>query len=219
MPEWVDCSQPFEVGMPKLGFVPEPEFEVLRELDGAGPKISRLHICTHLGTHVDAPSHFIAGGKDIGDFPASRFIGEAVVWPVEVQAQGAITVPHLEAAPVAPGDSLLLSTGWGRLVQDPKYHDHPHVDREAAAWIVERGVSMLGIDFLTPDMPPPLRPPGFDFPAHRTLLGRDVLIIENLAALDGLAGQRVELMAAPIHVRGGVEAAPVRVLARPVRAA
>lgn len=219
MPEWVDCSQPFEVGMPKLSFVPEPEFEVLRELDGAGPKISRLHICTHLGTHVDAPSHFIAGGKDIGDFPASRFVGEAVVWPVEVQPQEAITVAHLEAAPLQRGDALLLSTGWGRLAQDPGYHDHPHVDREAAAWIVERGASMLGIDFLTPDMPPPLRPPGFDFPAHRTLLGSDVLIIENLADLAGLARRRVELIAPPIHVRAGVEAAPARVLARPVGSA
>jgi arylformamidase len=216
MPEWVDCTQPFRAGMPKLAFLPEPEFEVLRELDGDGPRISRLHVCTHLGTHVDAPSHFIAGGRDIGDFPASRFTGEAVVWPVQVPPEGAITVAHLEGAPLTPGDSLLLSTGWGGLAGDPRYQEHPHVEREAAAWIVERGVSVVGLDFLTPDMPPRLRPPGFDYPAHRTLLGGDVLIIENLASLEALVGRRVELVAAPIFVQGDVEAAPARVLARPV---
>jgi arylformamidase len=200
--------------MPRLGFLPEPGFERLRELDERGPRISRLHVCTHLGTHVDAPSHFIAGGKDIGDFPAEFFLREGIVWPVAARDLQPIGLEDVRGLSVRRGDAVLLSTGWGEVCDQPRYYEHPYLDEELALWLVEQGAAFVGVDFLTPDKPPQLREEGFSSPIHRILLGNEVLIIENLTNLAPLAGRRVEVVAPPIHVRGEVEAAPARVLAR-----
>jgi kynurenine formamidase len=211
---WSDLSQPVEPGMPKLSFLPEPQFTAISELSDTRPKVSAVDVCMHLGTHVDAPSHFIRGGKNIEDFPLERFLVQAVVWPVSVDPLAAITPAQLEGLSLQPGDAVLLSTGWGEIYKDPQYHDHPYLADEAAAWFVEQGASMVGVDFFTPDKPPRLRDETFSYPVHKTLLGNEVLIIENLTGLAALAGRRVELYAAPLSTRAELEAAPARVFAR-----
>lgn len=216
---WVDCTQPFRKGMPKMSFLPEPKFEELIALGEYSPKVSMLQVCTHLGTHIDAPSHFIAGGKNIGDFPAQHFIREGVVWKVEAQPCSPIRLedlPQVDIQDVQRGDAVFLYTGWGEKTQQPEYYDHPFLDEEVAHWLVDKGVSIVGIDFLTPDKPPQLREKGFRSPIHRILLGSEVLIIENLTALSSLAGRRVEIFAPPLYVQEQVEAAPARVLVRPL---
>lgn len=216
MANWVDCTQPISPGMPKMGFLPEPGFETLRSLDQHGVQVSQLHICTHLGTHVDAPAHFIRGGKHIHEFPATRFITEGVVWRVRARPMAPITAEDFKGLEVRPGDALFLATGWGERSHEPIYNEHPYLDEVACRWLVEREVSIVGLDFLTPDMAPSLRPPDFQYPAHRTLLGNDVLIIENLTNLAQVGNRRVEVFAPPLYVRANVEAAPARVLIRPL---
>ena len=58
----------------------------------------------------------------------------------------------------------------------------------AAEWMVQKGIKLFGIDCITVDLPTPLRPKGFDFPVHRTLLGNDVLIAENVTNLRSILG-------------------------------
>lgn len=211
---WFDLTQGLEPGMPKMPFIPEPRFEVLSELKDGKPKLSRLHVCTHLGTHVDAPSHFVADGKNIDQFPLEHFLVEGVVWRVETGPLEAVTLEALQGAPVRPGDALLLSTGWGEIYREPRYFQHPYLADEVARWAVEQGLRFVGVDFLTPDRPPALRGPSFHYPIHNTLLGHEVLIIENLTGLRPLEGKRVELFAAPLLVKAAAEAAPARVFAR-----
>jgi len=208
-----DLTQPFAPGMPKLPFMPAPRFEVLMELQGYKPKISQLHICTHLGTHVDAPCHYIQGGKAIGEYPVERFLLPAVVWSVSVGPMQAITLEHLRGLQLQRGDALLLATGWGERSREPRYLEHPFVDEAVAEWLVAAGASLLGVDFLTPEKPPQLRDESFTAPIHHTLLANEVLIIENLTGLMALAGKRVQLFAPPILVHAAVEAAPARVFA------
>ena len=82
-------------------------------------------------------------------------------------------------------------------------------------WVVDRGVSWLGVDSLSPELPPQERPDGdFDYPVHTTLLESDVLIAENLTNLGAVAGERVEVNAVPLRLVGS-DGSPVRVLARP----
>jgi kynurenine formamidase len=214
MARWVDLTQPLAPGMPKMSFMPDPQFEVLLDPGDRRPRVSRLSVCTHLGTHVDAPSHFVRDGKTIDQFPLERFLAPGVVWPVRVEPLQPITREHLRGLEVRRGDVVVFSTGWGDLFRDPRYYQHPYLDDEVARWLVEQGVAMVGVDFLTPDKPPALRDAAFDYPVHNTLLGNEVLIIENLTGLRPLEGRRIELFAAPILVQAGVEAAPARVFAR-----
>jgi kynurenine formamidase len=86
------------------------------------------------------------------------------------------------------------------------------VSEDAARWLVARGVKMLGLDTLTPDLPTSMRPANFTFPIHHILLENNVLIIENLAHLEQLAGRRVKVYAFPLAIRGS-DAGHARVVA------
>ncbi|MGZ9257846.1 MAG: cyclase family protein, partial [Candidatus Binatia bacterium] len=74
------------------------------------------------------------------------------------------------------------------------------------------GIKMFGIDCITVDLPTPLRPKGFDFPVHRTLLGNDVLIAENVTNLGAVLGKRTRIMALPLRVKGS-DAGHARIVA------
>lgn len=124
----------------------------------------------------------------------------------------------LEAAGagVREGDIVLLHFGYGERFGSPKYYDHPYLSDDAAAWLVERRVRMVGVDTVTPDMPGAHRPKDYHFPVHMRLLGRDVLIMENVGpGLAELVGKRIELVAVPLAIRGA-DGSPVMAMAREV---
>lgn len=213
---WRDLSTLMHAGMPYPSYFPAPEFTVVSRADGgATPQVTQFSVCTHMGTHVDSPAHFLPGGKTLHDFPLERFMTSAVVWPVDRGAGEAIPASDLVAArpAVAPGEAVLLCTGWGAKWGTPEYGDHPHLSEAAARWLVDQGIGLLGMDVMTPDCPVAARPAGYAHPIHHLLLGADVLIVENMVGLEPLAGRRVELHALPIRLDAD-DGAPVRAVAR-----
>ncbi|KTG07740.1 hypothetical protein AUR64_02550 [Haloprofundus marisrubri] len=213
---WVDLSQPFSEEMPHPPAVPAPTFETIRDVAEDRINVQRYTAATHLGTHVDAPRHFVEGGATIDELSLDRFAGEGVVLDVSVDDAREITVNDVEAADgdVREGDIVVLYTGWQEKFGTPTYVSHPWLSVDLAEWLVERGVKMIAMDTLTPDIPPPERPEGWmEFPVHRTLLGEGVLVAENLTNLDVLVGKRLELQGFPVKIRDG-DGAPVRFVAR-----
>lgn len=211
----VDLSHPIWPGMPKIAILPEVERHQITSIaSGAPMDISAITLALHVGTHVDAPSHVVEGGASIDQLPIERFGGRAVVVSVDRKPGEEITVEDVLAGGPAPerGDFLLLATGWAAKFTSPDYADHPSLSPELARWLVDTGVPFVGVDMITPDLPVHRRPAGFAFPVHRTLLGADVLIAENLTNLDALAGRRVALRAFPLAVQGG-DAGPARIVA------
>lgn len=215
----VDLTHPLWAGMPKIPILPEVERHQITSIaEGAPMDISSITLALHVGTHVDAPSHVVPGGAAIDEIPVERFSGGAVVSRVDRRPGEEITVDDVLAGgpEPGPGDFLLVATGWDAWFTSAAYGDHPSLAPELADWVVERGIPFVGVDLITPDLPVTRRGTGFDFPVHRTLLGNDVLIAENLTGLAGLAalgGARVHLLAFPLAVRGG-DAGPARILAR-----
>src|SRR5262249_55047558 len=80
---------------------------------------------------------------------------------------------------------------------------------------VERSAKLVGVDFATPDLAVPRRPPGFDWPVHHVLLGHGVLIAEHLRNLRPLTGHRIEAMFLALAIEGS-DGSPARVIARRV---
>lgn len=202
----IDVTQPMFTGMPRVGHLPEPVISSLGRIEDGHPlATSLLSVASHVGTHIDAPSHAFVGAKSIDQIPLDRFTGPAVVATARRGSGELITVADIESGgpPLRPGDMLLLDTGWADHFGSDRYYDHPSLDPEAATWLLEQGVTLLGVDHLTPDLPYDSRPDGFDFPVHRTLLGAEVLIAENLASLSEVGGKRVNVYAFPTLVRDG----------------
>ena len=211
----IDLSQQIWPGMPRIQVLPQVDVQPVRRIAQGHPlNISEVRLATHAGTHVDAPWHFVENGRTIDQVPLEDLRGSAVVVPVDRGAREPIPAADLENSPepIRARDIVLLATGWGAKFESPEYEEHPYVSEEAAQWLVDHRVKMLGLDLITVDLPQVMRPTPFGYPVHHLLLGNDVLIIENLTNLDALRGRRVTLYAFPLAVRGA-DGAQARVVA------
>ena len=177
-------------------------------------RVQKINMLAQMGTHMDAPLHVIPGGTSIDHIPVDQVAGEGVILDVHKAGPEPITARDLEKGNlrVQEGDLVFLWTGWGDKFSTPEYDPHPYLSEEAAGYLVEKKVKVVGLDVLTPDLPAPFRKEDYRGVVHETLLGNGVLIIENLGHLDEVAGKRLWICAAPMKVRDG-DAGFVRVLA------
>ncbi|HWO40725.1 MAG TPA: cyclase family protein [Candidatus Eisenbacteria bacterium] len=213
--ELVDLSRLIYDGMPKIPVLPDVHVRRFFSLDKGHPlNVTELSLPCHAGTHVDAPIHIVPDGKSIEQLPLDAFVGFGAVISVDKNGGEEVTAQDLERSGVAVnrGDILMLHTGWDAKFDSPEYNLHPYLSVDAAEWIVAKGVKLLGIDCITVDLPTPLRPKGFDFPVHRTLLGNNVLIAENVANLRSIVGKKTRIMALPLRVAGS-DAGHARIVA------
>ena len=211
----LDLSHSLATGMTQVANVPPVDVcRILSIDDGAWANAQSLHITGHSGTHVDAPLHVLAGTASIEELPLERFIGPGVALSLLKEPGTTIVAADLEAANggrVRRGDIVLLHTGWDRYWGTPTYFDFPALALDAADWLLEHGVRLVGMDMLSPDLPAQRRTE-HGLPIHKRLLGNDVLIAENLTRLAPLAEHRLQVYAVPIKVAEG-DGAPARVMA------
>jgi kynurenine formamidase len=181
----IDLSHAVRTDMPV--FPGDPAVS-LRPADALAPwRVTELTLGTHSGTHIDAAAHYVPGGTSIDLYPLERFVLPAYVVRVDAGGGSAIEWPSL--AGLLPddltGSAVLLHTGWDRHWGDARAVYHPFLGEAAAAGLVERGVGLVGTDALNIDATEPATTH-----AHATLLGADVLVVENLTGLAALAPGR-----------------------------
>ena len=139
--------------------------------------VSRWELSAHTGTHADARMHFIPGGWTIEALDLSRCVGPCRVVDLS-HLEGDIGRVDLEAAEVAGTSRLLLKTRnseQGLLDREGFVEDYAAISLEAAEYLVEIGVEMVGVDYLSVE---PFEDKEFN--THHTLLGADVVIFEGL---------------------------------------
>ncbi|MCS6830136.1 MAG: cyclase family protein [Armatimonadota bacterium] len=207
--EWIDLSVPLKTGMHTYpGDIPFEMKPLLRIAHGKVCNLSALQLGTHAGTHVDPPWHFVEDGIRVDELPLDLLIGKAYV--VSVRSAPAVTADSLAAADVPEGtERLLIQTDnsfgvWDKTGFQP---DFVYLAPEAAEWIVQKGIRLVGIDYLSIEQfraPQPL--------AHRTLLGAGVIVVEGLN-LRALEPGWVRFICLPLRIEGG-DGAPARAVAR-----
>lgn len=214
---WIDLSQTVFDGMPRFASFGAPRVEQIKKIPQDPLNVTEIQIICHVGTHVDAPRHFVPDGPAMEEVPLDRFFGPGVVWKLDVEPFGIVSVEDLENATpeLQWGDIVLLDCGWGTLFGTETYDENYSLSPEAASWLVDRGVKLIGVDCGTVDLAHAQRKPGFDWPVHRILLSHGVLVSEHLTNLPSLAGKRIEAMFLPLKIRGA-DGAPARVIAREV---
>ena len=170
-------------------------------LEASGYQDHYVCIGTHVGTHMDAPSHMIAGGKNLNAFPVEAFSGRGVY----VRVNREFSLEEVEKADIQEGDIVLFHTGMSDQYYEPVYfQNYPAMSEEIARRLVEKKVKMIGVDICSVDTLE-------QFPIHKILLGSEVLIIENLTNLAALAEKSFKVYAFPIKLH--LDGAPVRVVA------
>lgn len=181
-----------------------PEYEIYQTCTCRVTKLENW--TTHFLTHIDAPCHFDENGATLDDIPLKRFIGKTLIVDVNVDAINADIIDQLE---FSIGLNVLFKTRHSIPQQGQTFDkNHVFITSCGAEALVERGVNLVGIDYLSVDAY------GDEtYPAHRTLLGNNVLILENInlfAVQPGL----YDLMALPLKIKGG-DGSPVRAVLMP----
>ncbi|MEO1439445.1 MAG: cyclase family protein [Chloroflexota bacterium] len=205
----VDLTLPFADG--RQGVAYQPELSLPQD----GFNTTTLHIYSHALTHMDARKHFIEGGEGIEAISLERCMGPAhVIDLTHKHTNSLITVADFEAHAdtVTSGVRLLLHTDWSTHADADDYRTQfPRISARLAAWFVERGVWLVGVE--TPSvasLAPENRAELTE--VHQTLLGANVIIVEGLCNLN-LLPPEVEFIALPLHLPG-CDGSPVRAVAR-----
>jgi kynurenine formamidase len=205
----VDLSHYYEDGMPLFPGLPDPSFKPIAKVDEDGYAMSEYHLLNHIGTHVDAPAHQIAGGHTLDEIGLERLVTDAVTIDVSKREPGPITKDELEPqlAKVREGDIVFLFSDNGRnWGTDAYWTGWSYPDADAARALIEKGISAIGFDGPSAD---PVDSTTFDL--HRVWLGAGRMIIENATNLEQLP-ERAQVVVAPMKVRDA-NGAPARIFA------
>jgi len=173
--------------------------------DGEHNNVSQMASSVHIGTHVDAPYHFIADGKTIETLPLDVLIGPAQV--VEIpESCDLITAEELKMAGIEAGmERVLLKTRNNAYWTQPGLpfqRDFVAISPDGAQYLVARGVRLVGIDYFS------IAPFGDSVPTHRILLGASVIALEGVNLSEVPAG-KYTLYCLPLKL-GGSDGAPAR---------
>src|SRR5699024_5006979 len=149
MTKWIDITQPLKSD---IAHWPEDqpfqyETTVTKE-DSGSVNIGQITTSTHIGTHVDAPFHFLNDGKRILDMDIERYIGSCKV--IDVSAFPYIDEQALRTALTSPAERILIKTS---IPNNPTRfpEDVPPITPDGAAYMAKMGVKLVGVDIPSVD--------------------------------------------------------------------
>jgi arylformamidase len=185
---------------------PALEFLERRRLSrGDATNASAVTMSVHAGTHLDAPFHFVPDGATIDALPLEAFIGPALVHAVD--AGRYITEEHVNAVELGGATRVLFKTRNSGLLHKPEYDpDFAAFSVGAARALVDRGVRLVGLDYLS------VAHADEQVPVHRAFLDRGVILLEGID-LSAVPPGRYELICFPLRLRGS-DGAPCRAVLR-----
>ncbi|MCU0485438.1 MAG: cyclase family protein [Anaerolineales bacterium] len=167
---------------------------------------SRLEMSCHMGTHVDAPHHFLDNGKTIESLPLSTLSGRAYV--LHLPDVDLITADLLERSEIPPRTRRILfktrnSDFWAK-GERAFQTGFVALSEDAARYLVNRGVKLVGVDYLS------VAPYQQSRLIHEILLGAGVVIVEGLD-LSSVTQGRYTLYCLPLKIVGA-DGAPTRAI-------
>jgi arylformamidase len=199
MAEIIDVSVPVSPSTVTWENELRPVIERVSSIEaGDGYNLSRLDFGVHTGTHVDAPSHFIDGAGSIESLPLDALIGPARV----IDARGVadeIDIELVERELAEDCERVVFATRNSELWDEPGFRgDFVGISPRAASFLVERGVRLVAIDYLSVGVPE----------THRELLSHGVVLLEGLD-LRGVEAGHYRLICLPLNIVGS-DGAPAR---------
>ena len=219
MSEWIDLTQTLAEDSPTLPPLhPNPEFEDHATLEDDDYNSTILHLETHCGTHMDAPTHFLSKDdyRTIDKITANEMVTEGVICDFTNKEPGTGVsreelVEQAECYDLSAGDYLIFDCGMAPEDTDEYLRNFVYPEKDAAEYMIERDIACFAIDALSADKP------GAELDEHHvhyTLLPEDILIIEGVANLDQVSAGRYDVIATPIPYEDR-DGSQVRLLVRP----
>lgn len=155
----------------------QPVFSQSADIETHGYRETQFGFDSHLGTHIDAPSHMLADGKSLDKLPVEKFTGKAFIVGIPKNT-AKIEVAHLEihSEKITGCDFILFKTGWSQFWGSPAYYKNfPTPTPELLEWLDQFHLKGIGIDAISVDPVESTR-----FENHYFIFNREMIIIENL---------------------------------------
>lgn len=187
---------------------PPLELEQFESMDKGGHNnITKMSSCVHIGTHVDAPYHFLNDGRTVEQLPLEVLTGPCYVAQLPDGIE-AITADVLERTEINSEMKRVLfgtrnSHLWAR-GESEFQTDFVAITEDGAEWLVERGVQLVGVDYLS------VAPYGDSIPTHTILLRAGVVLVEGLNLSNVMRGF-YDLYCLPLKIEGS-DGAPARAI-------
>jgi arylformamidase len=204
----VDLSLKISQSLKVFPGSPQPCFVPWTNHSNHGYDSEALFMSTHTGTHMDAPSHFAPGTSSIDRIPAGRFVAQAAIIRIPKKTNELIEATDLQNQDIRRNDAVVIATGWEKKIRAKNYMtENPGLSVEAAKFLVRKNVSLVAIDGPSIDA-------GADsaFSAHKILLSKNILVVENLCNLEKIKARQLMLIVAPLKLQNST-GSPVRALA------
>jgi len=167
-------------------------------------RLTAIEMSSHTGTHIDAPFHMIDSGKKLHELPLDVLAGKAAVF--EIAGARSLGPTELERLDWSGVERVLFKTENSKHWQDGKfYEDFVYLDPEAAEFLVQRGIRLVGIDYLSID-----QFKSESHPSHFVLLTKDIVVLEGLD-LNAVRQGEYTLLALPLNLLDA-DGAPTRVI-------
>jgi arylformamidase len=212
---WIDVTVPLKEGMVIWPGDVTIKIERRRSMDrGDAANNSAISLGVHTGTHMDAPKHFIKDGKSIDKLPFDTSIGPARV--IEIKDKVSIKPEELKQHNIKRGERILFKTvNSPRCWQtDDFVNDFVYITRDAAQFLVDAGVILVGVDYLSVGSPmdpeKTMRPD-----THQILLGAGLYLIEGMN-LSAVKAGNYNLICLPLKLMD-TEGSPVRAILQPIK--
>ncbi len=203
--KWMDVTWKIHPRMTMWPGSSQPVFERTSTHEKDGLQSSHVSFSAHAGTHIDAPRHFIPGGATIDEIPVEILAGPCLL--LDVSGCSLIEPSHLATVEWKGIERVVFRTDNSALPMEGDFQEkYTALSLEAAKYLIERGIKLVGIDYLSIEK----YEPDSDFAVHKALLGAGVVIVEGLKLKD-LAPGRYYLMALPLLLEGS-DGSPARVL-------
>jgi kynurenine formamidase len=216
-PKLVDLSHTIEHGLVTYKGLPAPiicdylsrEESRKQYAPGTEFQIAKIEMVANTGTYLDCPFHRYVNGKDLSEVAIEMLTDlEAIVIRADHQRGFALTADVFRDKELR-GRAVLVHTGWDAYWQSDRYFEHhPHLTEDAAQYLAQCGVKLVGIDSVNID-----DTRDGSRPVHSHLLGAEILIVEHLCNLERLPDERFTFSALPPKFKG-VGTFPVRALAK-----
>jgi len=196
----IDVS--LDISNETISFPGDPKVEVKRVFDitkGDIATVSKLSLSSHTATHIDAPAHFIKGGLTVDKIPLEHLMGKVKIFDK-------ITRSFLEKKHIEREKAIFFKTKNSHYLNSSNfYQKYTSLSLDAAEYLIEKGIKVVGIDYLS------IEEYGSDeYPVHKILLSHGVLVIEGLNLL-GVKEGKYEFIALPLRIKG-CDGAPARVV-------
>lgn len=208
--------------LPVNPFFPEITLEPIHVHEVHGRSNTRLCMPIHVGTHVDPPYHFVAGGITIDELPLEKVMGKSVRLDLRNVAREntAVTVDQVRTVVNSNNIELknkiaVIQTGWAEkaFFQPNFYLDNPFLAEETSHWLTSQKIKAVALDHPVDEgVKPGSKPHPGDSPNHRYFLRNGIPLIENLVNLETFDDFEFYIIAMPLkiyHCDGG----PARVIA------